>query len=217
MIYSNICVDEPLDTILKDWNYFDEKLVKQFFGFKEDGDNVIGIRSIENRTTTDIGKGKTTPIALVETRKNYEIGPNGLIEVPRHPYSIHVTRAGTPHHAQHVFGYWHINDKDEIIVTLPPDNGQPGRVVIIMGKPTGKETDRFAWYCEQCLTLLFMRECRSGEDFKQFWSAEVAAVREYNANPKNQICPCCGHKNPLGYSAMQPVDRPEERAARLQW
>ncbi|WP_321794914.1 hypothetical protein [Caballeronia sp. J97] len=217
MLYSNLYVDEPLERIADDWNYLHDKVIKQFFGFKEVGDNVVGIRSVENKKISDLGINKTTPIALVETRKNFEIGPNGVLEVPRHPFSIHVTRAGTPHHAQHVFGYWHINDKDEIVLTLPPDDAQPGRVIIVMGKPKGRETDRFAWYCEKCVTLLFMRELRSGEDFRKFWAAEVAAVREYNSNPKNQLCPDCGHNNPLGYSAMQPVDKPEERAARLQW
>lgn len=179
-------------------------------GFKDVGDNVVGIRSVENQTISDLGTNKTSPIALVQTRKNFESGPNGILEVPRHPFSIHVTRAGTLHHAQHVFGYWHINDKDEIALTLPPDETQPGRVIIVMGKPTGRETDRFAWYCEKCLTLLFMHELRSGEDFRKFWAAKVAAVREYNSNPENQRCPDCGHCNPLGYSAMQPVDKPEE-------
>ncbi|PPK46577.1 hypothetical protein B0G57_102172 [Trinickia symbiotica] len=217
MIYSDLYIDEPLESIERDWNYFQDTLVKQFFGFKDVGDNVVGIRLVENRSLEDIGQGKSSPIGLVETRKNFEIGPSGLVEVPRTPFSIHVTRAGTPHHAQHVFGYWHINDKDEIIITLPPEGDQPGRLVVVMGKPTGRETDRFAWYCEKCLTLLFMRECRTGEDFRKFWGAELAAVREFNASPKHQVCPDCGHKNPLGYSAMQPADRPEERAARLQW
>lgn len=217
MIYSELCVHEPLEAIAGDWNYFQEKLIKQFFGFKDVGDNVVGIRAVENQSAETIGQKKSSPIGLVEGRKNFEIGASGVVEVPRIPFSIHVTRAGTPHHVQHVFGYWHINDKDEIIVTLPPKGSQPGRLVVIMGKPTGKETDRFAWYCEKCVTLLFLRECRTGEDFGKFWGAELAAVREYNSNPRNQICPDCGHKNPRGYSAMQPVDRPEERAARFQW
>ena len=144
--------------------------------------------------------------------------PNRMRELARRiPFSLHVTRAGTPHHTQHVFGYWHINDKDEIIVTLPPDGAEPGRVIIIMGKPTGEETDRFAWYCEKCVTLLFMRELISGADFHKFWSAELAAVREYNADQKHQTCPSCGHKNPLAYSGLQPSDNPDERSARMMW
>ncbi|NNE37084.1 MAG: hypothetical protein HKN08_02170, partial [Gammaproteobacteria bacterium] len=115
---------------------------------------------------------------------------------------------------QHVFGYWHINDKDEIIIPLPPISEKPALVLILMGYPGDGETDRFAWYCEQCVTLLFMRE---STDFNTFWAAEKEAVREYNSNPQNQICPTCGHKNHLGYSAIQVADSPGEREARFQW
>jgi hypothetical protein len=213
MFYSEIYVDQPLEKIASDWDYLDDKVIKHFYGFKDVGDNVVGIRTIERDTVAEYGQ-KAVPVSLPAIRKNFEIGPNGLVEVPRIPYSAHVTRAGTPHRTQHVFGYWHINDKDEIIISLPAEGNRPPRVLIIMGRPSGNETDRFAWYCEKCLTLLFMRE---STDFSVFWATELAAVRAYNANPNNQVCPCCGHKNPLGYSGMQPVDRPEERAARFLW
>jgi len=214
MLYDDIRISEPLDKAVGDWDYFGEKLIKQFYGFKDIGDNVVGIRTIERDTVAEYGQ-KAMPVSLPAIRKNYEIGPNGVVEVPRIPFSAHVTRAGTPHRTQHVFGYWHINDKDEIIIPLPPEGDRPARVVIIMGKPAkGAETDRFAWYCDKCLTLLFMRE---STDFSTFWATELAAVRAYNADPKNHTCPSCGHKNPLAYSGMQPADRPEERAARLLW
>lgn len=213
MLYSDIYVDEPIEKIANDWDYLSEKVIKQFYGFKDIGDNVVGIRSIEREGVAELGQ-KSVPIALPAIRANYEIGPHGVVEVPRLPFSMHVTRAGTPHRTKHVFGYWHINDKDELIMPLPPDGDLPARVLIIMGHPKGNETDRFAWYCDKCLTLLFMAE---SNDFNTFWSTEMAAVRAYNADPKKQICPCCGHKNPLGYSGMQVLDRPDERNARFQW
>jgi len=213
MAFSDIYSAGPLEQAAGGFDYFDEKLIKQFFGFKDIGDNVVGIRTIERDAVAEYGQ-KAMPVSLPAIRKNYEIGPNGVVEVPRIPFSAHVTRAGTPHRTQHVFGYWHINDKDEIIIPLPAEGSRPARVVIIMGKPSGDEADRFAWYCDKCLTLLFMRE---STDFSAFWAAELAAVRAYNADPKNQTCPCCGFKNPLAYSGMQPADRPEERAARFLW
>ncbi len=214
MLYSDIYINEPLDKVAGgDWDYLQEKVMKQFFGFKDIGDNVVGIRTIERDTVAEYGQ-KAVPVSLPAIRKNYEIGPKGVVEVPRIPFSAHVTRAGTPHRTQHVFGYWHINDKDEIIISLPPEGGRPPRVVIIMGKPGEGETDRFAWYCDKCLTLLFMRE---STHFSTFWATELAAVRAYNADPAHQVCPTCGHKNPLAYSGMQPADRPEERAARFVW
>ena len=214
MHYHDIALEEPIEKINREWDYLDEKVIKHFYGFRDVGDLVLGIRTIEREKVAEFGQ-KAMPVALPAIRKNYEIGPNGVVEVPRIPYSAHVTRAGTPHRTQFVFGYWHINDKDEVIVPLPPSGDRPGRVLIIQGKPeTGTETDRFAWYCDKCVTLLFMRE---SSNFNTFWTTEVAAVRDYNADPKNQICPTCGHKNPLGYSGMQTVDRPEERAARFVW
>jgi hypothetical protein len=213
MIYSEIYVDEPLDDIAGDWDYLNDAIVKNFFAFKVVGDNVVGIRNIERDHVAALGE-KTVPIALPAIRKNYEIGPNGTVVVPRIPYSAHITRAGTPHRTQHAFGYWHINDKDEIIVPLPPIGNDPARIIIMMGKPTGDEADRFAWYCEQCLTLLFMRE---STNFSKFWAAENAAVRAYNSDPKHQHCPSCGHQNPLGYSGMQNLDSAEEREARFVW
>ncbi|HSV83089.1 MAG TPA: hypothetical protein VLK85_28150 [Ramlibacter sp.] len=213
MFYSDIALEEPLDQLAGSWDLLDEKVMKLFSGFKAVGDNVVGIRTIERDAVAEFGH-KAMGVSLPALRKNYEIGPNGVVEVPRIPYSAHVTRAGTPHRAQHVFGYWHINDKDEIIIPLPAEGGRPPRVIIIMGRPSGDETDRFAWYCEQCLTLLFLRE---STNFDRFWATELQAVRAYNADPKYQLCPCCGHCNPLAYSGMQQVDRPEERAARFQW
>ncbi|MDX3893432.1 hypothetical protein [Pusillimonas sp.] len=213
MDYSNIYIDGPLDKYVADWDYFDNALVKQFFAFKDVGDNVVGIRMIEREKVAEYGQ-TAQPVSLPAVRKNYELGPNGVVEVPRIPFSAHVTRAGTPHRTQHAFGYWHINDKDEIIIPLPPEGDTPPRIIIIMGKPAGDGSDRFAWYCEKCLTLLFMRE---SDDFDKFWAAELDAVRAYNADPQHQICPSCGHQNPLGYSGMQSSDSPEERAARFVW
>jgi hypothetical protein len=213
MIYSEIYVDEPLENMAGDWDFLNDTVIKSFFGFKVVGDNVVGIRNIERDHVAALGE-KTVPIALPAIRKNYEIGPMGAVVVPRIPYSAHITRAGTPHRTQHTFGYWHINDKDEIIVPLPPINTDPARIIIIMGKPTGDESDKFAWYCEQCLTLLFMRE---STNFSRFWEVESAAVRAYNSDPKHQHCPSCGHQNPLGYSGFQNLDSPEEREARFVW
>ncbi|WP_156947186.1 hypothetical protein [Bradyrhizobium sp. WSM3983] len=217
MTYADLYVDEPLEKIAEDWDYLNDRVVKRFFGFKPVGDNVVGIRPIVVQSVGDLSEREAPPVGVVEKRTNFEIGPQGVVVVPRIPFSAHITRAGTPHRVQHLFGYWHVNDKDEICVVLPPDGNEPGRLIIVMGKPTGDETDRFAWYCEKCTTLLFMRELNSGRDFSKFWAGELAAVREYNANPRHQICPSCGHKNPLAYSGMRPSDNEQEHAARLVW
>ena len=212
-IYAGVLKDGAPDDEVPGWNMLRPGIIENFYGFTDTGDNVIGIRSIERKGVAAHGE-ESVPVALPAVRKNYEIGPQGVVEVPRIPYSAHVTRSGTPHRTQHVFGYWHINDKDEIIIPLPPEGGRPARVLIIMGIPESDEADRFAWYCENCLTLLFLRESM---DFKNFWQAELAAARDYNEAPENRKCPSCGHQNLLAYSGMQESDTAPERDARMQW
>jgi hypothetical protein len=59
---------------------------------------------------------------------------------------------------------------------------------------------------------------RSGElGLKNFWRAEENAVREYNRDIKNRICPECAEINPLGYVWNTAKDTPDESAARALW
>ncbi|MGH7091745.1 MAG: hypothetical protein ACREFQ_22885, partial [Stellaceae bacterium] len=149
MLYSEIYVTEPVERVAEDWDFLDETIVRKFSGFRPVGDNIYGIRAITHDNAESFGAGRKGSTDLVKSRKNFEIGPQGVVEVARTPLSIHVTRAGTPHHTQHMFGYWHINDKDEIIVPLPPTATAPAHLVIVMGQPRGNESDRVAWYCER--------------------------------------------------------------------
>ena len=71
------------------------------------------------------------------------------------PLEISVTTSGTPHHVTHNLGYWHVNDMDELYLRLPGETPDAlGYSLVIMGNPSGDECDRFAWYCERCLTIL---------------------------------------------------------------
>jgi hypothetical protein len=215
-MYANLYVDESLEKIVEDWDFLNDKVIRKLQGFAEIGDNVYGVRQVAHETTETLGEGKS--LGLVKHRKNFEIGPSGIVEVPRIPYVAHITMAGTPHHTQFVFGYWHINDKDEIIIPIPGVGGDPDHLVIIMGRPTGHEADRAAWYCEKCTSLLYMSEYVTGsEGFRGFWRWEQAAVEQYNSNPRLRVCDQCGHVNPLGYSAFHQRDTHEIREARRQW
>jgi hypothetical protein len=219
MLFSEIRVKEPIDRIAGDWNFLHENVIQKFFGFRPVGDNVYGARSITLDAPQSVGAPKQGPMDLVKTRRNFELGPQGVVQVAREPLSVHVTRAGTPHHTEFLFGYWHINDKDEIIVSLPPAApGEPAHLAIVMGFPKPNETDRMAWYCEQCTSLVHMSELHTGLDgFSRFWQWEKAAVREYNAEVKRRTCRECGHVNSVGYSAFPNNDSDEERAARAAW
>lgn len=112
----------------------------------------------------------------------------------------------------------HINDKDEIIIPVPGVNGDADHIIIIMGRPNGDETDRAAWYCEKCVSLLHMSERLTGrQGFDGFWRWELEAVRTYNSDIRHRTCWNCGHVNPLGYTAFHSQDTPETREARRQW
>ena len=219
MLFSEIRVKEPIEKIANDWNFLQENVIQKFFGFRPVGDNVYGARSITLDAPSSLGGPKKGPMDLVKTRRNFEIGPKGVVQVARDPLSVHVTLAGTPHHTEFLFGYWHINDTDEIIISLPPAGPeQPAHLAIVMGFPREGETDRMAWYCEQCTSLVFMRELHTGHaGFSKFWPWEKASVAEYNADEKIRICAECGHVNSVGYSAFPNHDSEAERAARMAW
>jgi hypothetical protein len=216
-MYTNIYVDEPIEKILGDWDFMTDKIIQKLQGFAPIGDNIYGIRQVAHQNVQALTDGGP-PLGLVKNRKNFELGPNGVVEVRRTPYVAHITMAGTPHHTQFLFGYWHINDKDEIIIPLPGVDGDADHIAIVMGRPTGNETDRAAWYCEKCTALLYMSEYVTGSDgFRGFWRWEKFAVESYNSDIHHRTCNQCGHISPHGYSAFHHLDTPEQREARKQW
>jgi hypothetical protein len=210
---SEIVIDEPIEKIIEDWDFLDEKVIAKFARFRPLGQHIYGIRrrDLSSDDMIDPVKGNIS--------QTLEIGPQGIVEVRHHPMAIHVTTGGTPHRVRHNFGFWHINDMDEIYLGLPNMPGEPlGHYIVIMGTPKGNEGDRWAWYCEQCLTLLFERHFRTGELglYGLFKSSETA-VRDYNSAARNRTCPECGYLNPMGYAWNANHDTPEERAARAIW
>lgn len=212
-MFREITIDEPIETIIDDWDFLADRIVAKFTMFRPVGQNIYGIRrrAISADGIIDPRKGDVSG-AL-------ELGPQGVISVPHHPMHLHVTSAGTPHRVAHSFGYWHINDMDEIYLPLPNPEGEAlGHYLVIMQTPTGNEGDSYAWYCEKCLTLLFERRHRTGEFGMQgLFKCSELAVREYNAEPRKRTCPECGYLNPMAYCWNSAKDTPEERAARAIW
>jgi hypothetical protein len=212
-MFAEIMVKEPLEKIADDWDFLNEKILKHYSTFKGAGDNILGLRRrvISRDAVTDSKKGN---IGL-----SLELGPKGIVPFRHRPLSIRVTTAGTPHHVPHNFGYWHINDKDELYLQLPAAvPGEPGHAIVIMGSPRENETDSFAWYCEKCLTLLYDHVVETGRcGFDGFWKGEATAVRTYNSDVNLRTCPECNHVNPAGYCWNSAKDSPEEAAARKQW
>lgn len=147
----------------------------------------------------------------------HELGPDGIHELNFTPMRFHVTRAGTPHRVPHSFGYWHINDLDEVYLAIPaPEGDVRGHFIVVMQKPAGKEGESFAWYCEACLTLVHEYRFDHGRlGLNEFWRAETAAVASFNDTLRR--CPECGHVNPLAYTWNTVKDTPALTASRLHW
>ena len=179
----------------------DERELRKFIGFTPVGENFLGVR---RRATK-----------LME-EDAYEIGPNGIVAPRRDPFGIYIVYGGTPHHTRGLFGYWHINDVDEVYITIggasPEDEATR---LILMRQPRSGERDMFAWYCERCVTLLYCFVFDTGnEGFQGIWRAEDEAVRTFNSDPKLRTCPNCGAEHPLGYRYMANKNTPAEEAAR---
>jgi hypothetical protein len=205
-------IDESIERIVDDWDLLEEKVAAKYASFREQGQNIYGIRRREiNRTeVVDLKKGKFSSLLL---------GPQGIVPQPRSPLHFHITTAGTPHRIPHSFGYWHINDMDELYLPVPgAADDELGYFLVVMQTPKGNEGESFAWYCEKCITLVYEVHYRSGQlGLKGFWRAEENAVREYNAEDKHRLCPECGYQNPRGYVWNVAKDTPAEREARTQW
>ena len=183
-------------------NLADERELRKYIGFTPVGENFIGVR---RRATK-----------LME-EDAIEIGKDGIITPRRDPFGIYVCYGGTPHHTRALFGYWHINDVDEVYITVggksPEDEATR---IIFMRQPRPGERDMFAWYCEQCVTLLYCYTYDTGnQGFQGFWRAEDDAVTIFNRDIRLRTCPNCGAEHPLGYRYMANKNNAAEEAARL--
>jgi hypothetical protein len=212
-VYANLILDEPIERVLEDWDYLQEKVIGRFSTFRPEGQNIYGIRqrTIGDQVIVDPRKGAISA--------HYELGPDGVHTWHHSALKLHITLSGVPHRVEHNFGYWHINDMDELYLPLPnPVPDVPGYFLICMGNPRAGETDRFAWYCSECYTLMFERQYQTGDKgFAGFWKAERDAVTAFNSAERNQVCTECGHINPKGYCWNTAKDLPEEQFARRAW
>jgi hypothetical protein len=212
-MFQQIEIKEPVEKAAEDWDLLADSVLGHFSTFRAVGHNIYGIR-----------RRLITADAIDDPKKGnighyLELGPKGIEQGSHHPLQLRVTAAGMPHRVLHNFGYWHINDKDELYLPIPGEGPQgQGYFVIVQGRPTGKENDSFAWYCEKCMTLLYDFVVETGEvGLAGFWKGEQEAVRRYNADVRLRTCPECAHVNPRGYCWNKAKDTPEEAQARLYW
>jgi hypothetical protein len=212
-MFREITVDRPIEKVMEDWDFLDEKIVGKFTMFRTVGQNIYGVRR------RGISAGEILDPRKGNIADSLELGPTGIVPFEFRPMHLHVTTAGTPHRVPHSMGFWHLNDMDELYLPLPnPEGDALGHFIVIMQTPKGRQGESVAWYCEQCLTLLYERyHCTGTYGLEGVFKSSASALREYNADPKLRTCPECGHLNPLGYAWNPAKDTPAERAARELW
>lgn len=151
-----------------------------------------------------------------------ELGPDGIVSWTddRSQPGMHIAFAGTPHRPPHGFGYWHINDVDEIYLWVPGPDDLTTFVVLERDRgPT--DCDQFAWYCHNCLNLLHSIVYESGNypelGFPGWVEAEGKAVQKFNADVMLRTCTECGAEHPLAYRliGLPPHSDAEEEARRI--
>jgi hypothetical protein len=214
-MYNDVYVDQPVEKLLGDWDLLSDVMIKKFSRFKRVGDNIVGIRRrfCEGGIILDPVKGQLEP--------SLEIGPDGIVTMDNTVLSLRMTCGGTPHRVAHNFGFWHINDMDELYLTMPgptPDAQAYCLIFMQHPDPTGRAGESVAEYCERCLTMLFERHYRTAElGFEGVFKFFDDSMREYNSDARNRTCPECGHLNPYGYTWNPDRDTPDMAAARKAW
>lgn len=165
------------------------------------------------------------PMFMWTSNDTVELGPKGIVPWggDKTKPGLHITYGGTPHHVPHGYGYWHINDVDEIYLWAPaPSPNEFMTLVIVERDRLPGERDMFAWYCQQCQNLLYCYVYESGDNahlgFEGSVSAELKAVRTFNGDRELRLCNECGAEHPLAYRLIGlPADTQAEEQARFVW
>jgi hypothetical protein len=122
-----------------------------------------------------------------------------------------------PHHSEHVYGFWHINEAQEMALNLKLDNDRR-LTVLVEGFPEYGRIDRFAWYCLKCVTPLFMTQVETRRvGLAGYYAAQEDAFDAFNNDAALRTCPSCGEVHPTAYSIFPWKDSPAEREARELW
>lgn len=138
-----------------------------------------------------------------------------IVSEPRQ--DVQFTPPLMPHHSEHVYGFWHINEEQEMIINLKLDNDRR-LTVLIEGFPEVGRKDRFAWYCLNCLHPLYMAEVETGRvGLGGYYAVQEDAFDVFNGDETVRTCTECRTVHPVAYSIFPWKDDSVERAARHLW
>jgi hypothetical protein len=138
-----------------------------------------------------------------------------IVSEPRK--DVQFTPPLVPHHAEHVYGFWHINDQQEMVMNLKLADNR-GLTVLIEGFPERGRIDRFAWFCLECLNPLYMVQAETARvGLAGYYAIQEDGFVVFNGDEKVRTCSKCGTVHPPAYSIFPWNDNEEERAARNLW
>lgn len=166
------------------------------------GEMLIGLRFHENDPSR-VGMRTGNTLKII----------NGRIAVEPRRHMM-FTPPLVPHRSEHIYGFWHINDEQELAMNLTLSETR--RVtVLVEGFPKRGRRDRFAWFCTSCLNPLYMREVETGRvGLPGFYAVEEDAFAVFNGDEQLRTCRRCGTVHPHAYSIFNWNDTAQQKAAR---
>jgi len=142
---------------------------------------------------------------------------DGKIVGDEHRSDVSFIQPLIPHHSEHVYGFWHINEAQEMSISLKL-NDDRRLTVLVEGFPTKGRKDRFAWYCLKCVNPLYMVEVDTGSvGLGGYYAVQEDGFNVFNADEKVRTCSSCGTVHPVAYSIFPWKDSADERASRDLW
>lgn len=154
-------------------------------------------------------------------RKGFKMGrslkivDNKIVAEPR--CDVQFTPPLVPHHSEHVYGFWHINDQQEMAISLKLDN-ERRLTVLVEGFPARGRLDRFAWFCLNCVNPLYMTQVETAKvGLAGYYAVQEDAFEVFNGDEKVRTCSSCGTIHPKAYSIFPWKDTPDEKLARDLW
>jgi hypothetical protein len=180
----------------------DDDAALRYRSFFPVGEMLIGLRFHENDPSR-LGMRAGNTLKILDGKI--------AVEPRRH---MMFTPPLVPHRSEHIYGFWHINDEQELAMNLTLSETR--RVtVLIEGFPKRGRRDRFAWFCTSCLNPLYMREVEIGRvGLPGFYAVEEDAFEVFNSDLSLRTCKRCGTVHPHAYSIFTWNDTEEQKAAR---
>ena len=146
-----------------------------------------------------------------------ELYENGVVRIPDQENTMHTIRAGTPHHIEHLFGYWRLCDADTLYFRTIQD-AKVYYLLIIGGKPGAYNSDTLLWVCPKCAMTFNEHRFETGKSgWRQFWETQLNCVRDFNSDLSLRKCPKCEFEHPLSYGFYPQEDNKIEAEARNNW